>query len=346
MTTLTMPGRGTLPRPVPWRRMAWVTWPQHRSTLAGIGALLGVASAYVLVMGLQLHHAYAPVAACRPATSDLCQRVANDFDAAYAPGAGILFGLLQLVPGLVGAFAGAPVLARELETGTFRYAWTQGIGRARWTVAKLVPLALAAAAATAAFSALFSWSYRPLIATSNGHSPLDPDVFDLRGAELAAWTLAAFAIGTLAGFLIRRVLPAMFATLAASAALAFLTGAYLRRHYEAPVVTADPTIGAPNWILSQTWTAGGRPATLSMLDGALHPVGVRAVTFEEFQPGPGTPDNFDPVQYLAQHGFTQVTVYQPAARYGLFQWIEGGWLLALSVLLLGGTVWLVRRRAA
>jgi hypothetical protein len=31
-------------------------------------------------------------------------------------------GLLQLVAALIGAFAGAPVQARELETGTFRYA--------------------------------------------------------------------------------------------------------------------------------------------------------------------------------------------------------------------------------
>jgi hypothetical protein len=27
-----------------------------------------------------------------------------------------------------------------------------------------------------------------------------------------------------------------------------------------------------------------------------------------------------------------------------FQWIESGWLLALSVLLIAATVWLVRRR--
>jgi hypothetical protein len=37
-------------------------------------------------------------------------------------------GLLQLVPALIGAFAGVAVLARELEAGTFRYAWTQGFG--------------------------------------------------------------------------------------------------------------------------------------------------------------------------------------------------------------------------
>jgi hypothetical protein len=38
-------------------------------------------------------------------------------------------------------------------------------------------------------------------------------VFDLHGVAFAAWTLAAFAIGALAGMLIGRVVPAM-ATLA------------------------------------------------------------------------------------------------------------------------------------
>ena len=35
-----------------------------------------------------------------------------------------------------------------------------------------------------------------------------------------------------------------------------------------------------------------------------------------------------------------------ASRFWSFQWIEGGWLLALSLLLIAATVWLVRRRAA
>jgi hypothetical protein len=38
--------------------------------------------------------------------------------------------------------------------------------------------------------------------------------------------------------------------------------------------------------------------------------------------------------------------YQPASHFWSFQWIEGGWLLALSALLIAVTVWLVRRRAA
>jgi hypothetical protein len=53
-----------------------------------------------------------------------------------------------------------------------------------------------------------------------------------------------------------------------------------------------------------------------------------------------------PEQLLAQHGYTHWISYQPASRFWPFQWIEGGWLLALSVLLIAATVWLVRRRAA
>ncbi len=37
---------------------------------------------------------------------------------------------------------------------------------------------------------------------------------------------------------------------------------------------------------------------------------------------------------------------QPASRFWTFQFIEGGWLLVLSLLLIAAAVWLVRRRAA
>ena len=56
--------------------------------------------------------------------------------------------------------------------------------------------------------------------------------------------------------------------------------------------------------------------------------------------------NVDPVQYLLQHGYTQVTSYQPDSRYWPLQWIEFGWLTALALLLLGTAFWLLRRRPA
>ena len=350
MTTLTAPAepaRDASVRPVPWRRMAWVTWRQHRVALAGVAALFGVAAVYLLITGLQMHHAYAIVGACRPAGKSICQQAADNFLNTYAPGVGPVLGLLQVIPAVVGAFVAAPVLARELETGTFRYAWTQGFGRARWTVAKLAPLAVAVALTALAFSVLVSWYVQPLWGAGDSNGPLYPTIFDLRGVALAAWTVAAFAIGALTGVIIRRVIPAMFATLAACGGLAFVTGAFLRGHYVAPLTSANPNVNTHGaWVIRQVWSRDGRAASLDMIRQTLHAVDIQAVTTGLFQPGPATPASVDPVHYLSQHGYTLLTTYQPDNRFWQFQWIEGGWLLALSVLLIATTVWLVRRRAA
>jgi hypothetical protein len=158
---------------------------------------------------------------------------------------------------------------------------------------------------------------------------------------LPGWTLAAFAIGALAGMLIRRVVPAIVATLAAYAGLAVAAGGFLREHYLTPLVTTSPNLPGTAWIIGQWSTKDGRFAfagnpPLSLLN-----------QFCSAAPaGKGKPSMGTFAQCLAQHGYTQWTSYQPASRFWPFQWIEGGWLLALSVLLIAATVWLVRRRAA
>jgi hypothetical protein len=331
MTALTIPARSKHDaglRPVPWRRMAWVTWRQHRIALAGVAALLAALAVYLWLSGLQMHHSYA--AACHPASSLDC---AINFTGRYGITAVIVSIFLQAVPALIGAFVGAPVLARELETGTFRFAWTQGIGRRRWTLAKLVLLAVAVAAAAWAFSVLFSWFSQPFFAA--GYAiPFTTRLFDLGEVAFPAWTLAAFAIGALAGMLIRRVVPAIAATLAVYAGLALATALYLRQHYMTPLLTSKPNPPASAWIVSQWYTKGGKfafPARGSQMINALR----------RFCPSFSVP----PAQCLAHHGYTWWASYQPGSRFWPFQWIEGGWLLALSVLLIAATVWLVRRRA-
>jgi len=72
-----------------------------------------------------------------------------------------------------------------------------------WHDAGLRPLPWRRMGAAGAFSVLFSWYFQPFFADGN-QITLDPEVFGLRGVAFAAWTLAAFAIGALAGMLIRR----------------------------------------------------------------------------------------------------------------------------------------------
>jgi ABC-2 family transporter protein len=334
MTALTVPARPKHDaglRPVPWRRMAWVTWRQHRAALCGVAVFLGALAVYLWLTGLQMHHFYAT--GCHPARSLAC---AMNFTGRYGPTAIVVSIFLQAVPALIGAFAGAPVLARELETGTFRFAWTQGIGRWRWTLAKLVLLAVAVTAAAGAFSVLFSWYNQPFFAA--GYAiPLSTRVFDLGEVAFAAWTLAAFAIGALAGMLIRRVVPAIAATLAAYAALALATALYLRQHYMTPLLTSKPNLPASAWIVNQWYTKGGKFAFPAK--------GSQIVSAVQHSCPPRINVSLSPAQCLSQHGYTWWASYQPGNRFWPFQWIEGGWLLALSVLLIAATIWLVRRRA-
>ena len=342
MTALTMPARpeeDTSLRPVPWRRMAWVTWRQHRIALGGVAVLLGALAVYLWLTGLQLHHAYAAVtAACHPAGSVACAQMTNSLNGTYVPHAVVAIILMQAAPALIGAFVGAPVLAREMETGTFRYAWTQGFGRWRWTLGKLVPLAIAVAAAGGACSVLFSWYYQPFFA-EGFQTPLAPIVFGLRGVAFAAWTLAAFAIGALAGMLIRRVVPAIAATLAVYAGLALAAGGFMRQHYLTPLVTSALNVPRSAWLISQWYTKGGKLAFAGVQKS-----GLNAERLQHFCPS--APPSETLGQCLSSRGYTQWTSYQPVGRFWPFQWIEGGWLLALSVLLIAATIWLVRRRAA
>jgi hypothetical protein len=349
MATPAQPAPEASLRPVPWRGMAWVSWRQHRATLAGLVAVLGAAGLYLYITGRYLRHEVIVYGEMFTAN--------GSGKMSMTPAAA----LFQVIPALIGAFVGAPVLARELETGTFRYTWTQGFGRERWAAAKLAQIAVAVMAVAGAFGFLFSWCYAPIIGVPQGLSPLMSITFDLRGVAFAAWALVAFAIGALAGILIRRVVPAMFATLAAWSGLAVVTGAYLRPHYETPLVTSGFNLPSAAWVISQRWTLHGKPVSVSTVGQVLHKIGAAEFAPGQFgllpsQSGPtssqagraagSTSGNVNPAQYLVHHGYTQLTSYQPASRFWPFQWIEGGWLLALSVLLIAAAIWLVRRRAA
>jgi hypothetical protein len=331
--------------PLPWRRMAWVTWRQHRAAFIALSAFLGALSLYVWIAGLHLHSVYGAAIACRPSTSFSCEQLVRGFngtDGFLSNGA-----VLQIVPAFIGAFLGAPVLAREMETGTYRYAWTQGFGRWRWALAKLVALAVVVVVAASAISVLFSWYYAPYFARGNESlsltalSKFAPGLFDLQEITLAAWTLVAFAIGAVAGMLIRRVVPAIVATLVIYSGLAVAAGGFLREHYLSPLVTTKLDIFFHSWVINQLWTTKGGQAVSQSVLGQILQAGGAQVAGKG-----GVPQSLASWRYLVRHGYTQWTSYQPGSRFWPFQLIEGGWLLALSVLLIAFAVSLVRRPLA
>ncbi len=333
------------PRPIAWRRLAWVTWRRQRTTILATLALLGVLAIYLLVTGLQMRSAWHTVQACTPQQSRSCNFGWNNFKNSYS-NPGIISALFIFAPLLIGSFAGAPLIGRELETGTFRYAWTQGVGRMRWATAVLVAGAAAAGVMTGAFGALIAWHDRPLW-DADVTARLAANEFPTTGVAIIGWSLATYAIGVLAGLLWRRVLPALATAIGVAFGLALMTSK-IRFHYLAPVKSESLDYVRGSQTVQQWWEKAGAVVGPSDLNAALRSAGVQQIDVGgSGKTTPATPgDGADPVTYLLHHGYTQWTSYQPASRYWALQWIEFGWLTALAILLLTATFLLVRRRDA
>lgn len=335
-------------RPVAWPRLGWVSWRRYRPVLAAVMGVLALIAIYVVVDGWHMRAAYAAYLSCTPTNSARCQFAWMNFRDGYGV-SGLLVIVLTVLPGVIGAFAGAPVLARELETGTFRYTWTQGVGRMRWGAALLIPGAVGVTAIMGAFGMLAAWYNQPL--ADSGIVPrLRSTVFAVTGLAPAGWALAGFALGLLAGLLWRRVLPALASAFAVWFGLAFLTATVLRPNYLRPLTTTsqDTTaleLSGRDLALGQWWTKGGARVSDAEINDVLRAIGFQDVGGKATV-GPGGGGSVDPVQYLLGHGYVQVTSYQPDSRFWTFQWIEFGWLAILAVALLSISFWLLRRRVA
>ncbi len=355
MTTpvMTVPaGRAVKPRPVPWRNLAWVTLRQHRGLFVGLGVLLGLIAVYLVVMAIVQGGAYAAVAACHPAGVLRCQELKSAFVSDYwggdnsvlqSGGAQTVSSLMFALPVLLGAFAGAPLLSRELDSGTFRFAWTQGAGRTRWALSTLVVPALVMLAATGAFTAIFYWYFRPFLALGQVSEML-PLSFALLGVAFAAWTLLAYSLAVFLGAVFRRSVLAMVITLVLYIVLAIASATTIRPHYATPVTVSSGGVGSTGASDSSGWVISDLEKAP---DGQLLS---RDDLYHYFQQLPSSVQNSANsnafTTYLTKHGYTSWTSLQPDSRFWEFQLIEGGWLLALSGALIGATVWLVRRRGA
>ena len=174
--------------------MLWVTWRQHRGLLITVSVVFCAAVAGLLVTGLRIHHDYALLTACRPAASPACQGLSNFFNSTDWHQGLYAHVAVQAAPVLVAMFAGPPVVARELETRTYRYAWTQGIGRVRWTVAKLALLGSLLTILAFAISQLLTWFFAPFMTTQQ-LTVLTPTVFDTRRPLVRRLDATAFCLG-------------------------------------------------------------------------------------------------------------------------------------------------------
>jgi ABC-type transport system involved in multi-copper enzyme maturation permease subunit len=243
--------------------------------------------------------------------------------------------MLLAVPVLLGAFAGAPVLSRELESGTFRFAWTQGAGRLRLAAARLIPLAVLLTAAAYALSALFSWYFTPFLRFGNtGGYPMQ--VFGNLGVDFVAWALFSFTLAAFLGVLLRRAVAATAVSLAVTTILDVVTMMALRQHLVTPAtVSGAGPAGVGDWVLGNWFTnPSGAAVSANTVDNLLAQAqGGRVMITRQAL-----------TTWAAQNHYTLWWSYQPATRWWQLQLTEGAWLLAASLLLITATILLIRRR--
>ena len=115
----------------------WLTWRQFRTQAVVVFGLLVIVAVALAVTGPHLVHLYdTTVKPC--ASHDDCATVTD----AFLKNDRLLQQLGQVVlvvPALIGIFWGAPLVARELENGTFRLVWTQSVSRTRWLATEARP---------------------------------------------------------------------------------------------------------------------------------------------------------------------------------------------------------------
>jgi ABC-type transport system involved in multi-copper enzyme maturation permease subunit len=288
--------------------MMWVTWRQHRAQIV-------VTAGFLVVMGVLLLVHAVTAAGLRAEALDA------HFGQVY-----LYVSWLPVVPLVAGLFWGAPLLARELERGTHRLAWTQSVSRRRWLVAKLGLLGLAVTVAGLVLGLMVSaW----LAAFDGAHDAdrfADSAFFGATGVLGGVWWLFAFMLGTAAGGLLRRTLPAFAVTIV----LFVVTMVVLfsaRKDYAEPVRTV---VDGPETL----------PTSYVTGSAFLSPEGL-----DVDKPPECADEGRDTyLSCVRDAGYRNVLYYQPADRYWRFQWTETGILLLASLLLAGPVVYRVARR--
>lgn len=318
--------------------MIWLAWRQFRTQAAVVFGALAVLGVILLVTGLRLRHLYdtSGLASC---SGDACDAAGNVFlshDRLLQASVGKI--LLLLLPCVTGIFWGAPLVARELESGTFRLAWTQSVTRSRWLTAKIAVAGTASIAATGLLSLMTTWWYA--IFDKYSESRFDPPLFDERNIAPLGYAAFAFALGVLAGALIRRTLPAMATTLVGWIGMRFVMITWIRPYLRAPLHLSNAlkpppdTPGPSIRVAERSGNPGDWIVSSKVVDPAGHHVHVIQV---------------DPTDACVQTrtclaGYHQVLTYQPANRYWPFQIYETAIFFGLAALLIAGCYWWVRRR--
>jgi hypothetical protein len=346
--------------------MIWLTWRQFRVQFLVVAVVVAALAGTLAVTG--------------PNLADDYRRLASTFitNLGFERFNPLLYQvgevLLYAVPPVIGAFWGAPLIARELETGTHRLVWSQSIGRRRWLATKVGVAGGSAIVLTGLLSLAVTWWSSPIDRAINAGQDSDiylprifPAVFSARGLVPIGYAAFAFTLGLAVGLVVRRTLVALAVTLAAVILVQVLTPSLIRPHLMAPtdryiVATADNVRGfklsgpEQNAQVKQLEVATGVVAAWKLSDQTVDKSGTVQKTLPDWTiqcaplppgklsgPPTGAAERDACFQRLADEGYKQHLRYFTANTFWALQWCEFGLFLLLALALTGFSFWRIRR---
>jgi hypothetical protein len=279
----------------------WLAWRSNRQAAVAGGALAAAAAA--ALVGVAIWESTQPEGSVHT--------LMDGFRA-----------LLIAAPGVAGVFVGAPLLSGDVERGTHRLIWTQGITRRRWAASSLALLIMASALA----AAVMAIGGQIWIARLPSNFDTTWGLYDLQAPVVFAYVLFAVALGAAVGAALRRTLPAMAVTLAIFIAVrvAFVE---LARPHLLPMVTRVVVSGDQN---QSVVAPGAGYVDRTFLNAQLQPLGIGACGSPGCVPGPAAG-----IPYAALGPNTPFrVVYQPASHFWPMQGIEAGIFILLAAALI------------
>jgi hypothetical protein len=318
MTAIPMRGRAAFDLRLAWRL--------SRFEIIGFGALLAfLVAAAIGVAGLLDATGYGRLclgaAGAQPAACEAIGRQFYGYQESLVP---MVQGLLAFAPFLLAALVGAPLVARELERGTSRLAWSLAPSRVRWFVVRVAP----------AVAFVFLLALMAGLALDRLTGSIEPGTdaarsfsgFGSRGVVLAARAVFVLAIGVCLGSLLGRMLPALILT-AVIGWVGLAGGSYVHSRWLATEAVISTT-------------ESGSPGDLFIDQRVKGPDG-RILTWDEtYAELPPTDDG----SAWPPEGYTMISLVIPAERLPFVQAREVAALAGASLVFLGVGAVAVRRR--
>lgn len=307
----------------------WLAWRQQRLLILAGALLVTVCTVWAALRRAELIEAISgyDLSQCKGWNGTCPPQAYAAMDSSNG-GIRTLGSIGLALPAAIGMFWGAPLIGRELESGTIKVVLTQNAGVRSWFAARFGLAALCAVALSTAVAGLIAWWWAPISNMYDGVYWHDPYILNASGPSAVAGALFALAAGTAIGLLVRRTLPAMGVTLAVVlAAAAVLT--FFRRDFVAPLDRVTPGT-TPKRLIGSAWSAGYRYLTP---DGGRHPLENCMVSGEELR------------RCMDEHGFVgRVHKVYPSSDFWTFQAIDTAVYLLLALALVTLTAGLLRRR--